>query len=52
MNNLFNKVCIPNKTEVLNLSVFNITTAINESETLTNPFPCECKCRFDGKNVI
>ena len=52
MNNLFNKVCIPNKTEDLNLSVFNITTAINESKTLTNHFSCECKCRFDGKNAI
>ena len=32
---LSNKVCIPNKTEDLNLSVFNIITGINESKTLT-----------------
>ena len=50
---LFSKVCIPNKTEDLNLSVFNIITEMNESKTLTNYISCECKCRFDGeKNVI
>ena len=28
LNNLFNKVCVPNKTD-LNLSVFNMITGIN-----------------------
>ena len=27
-------------------------TGINESKTLTKDISCECKCRFDGKNVI
>ena len=27
-------------------------TGINESKTLTKHISCECKCRFDGKNVI
>ena len=31
---LFNKVCVPNKTEDLNLSKFNMITGINESKTL------------------
>ena len=35
LNDLHNRVCIPNKTEDLNLSVFNIITGINESKTLT-----------------
>ena len=30
INDLSNKVCVPNKTEDLNLSVFNIITGINE----------------------
>ena len=51
MNDLSNKVCIPNKTEDLNLSVFNMITGINESKPLTKHIPCECKCKFDGKNV-
>ena len=52
LNDLSNKVCVPNKTEDLDLSVFNITTGINESKTLTKNISCECKCKFDGKNVI
>ena len=34
LNDLSNKVCAPNKTEDLNLSVFNMITGINESKTL------------------
>ena len=47
LNDLPNKVCVPNKTEDLNLSVFNMITGINESKTLTKDISCECKCRFD-----
>ena len=25
-------------------------TGINESKTLTWHIPCECKCKFDGRN--
>ena len=46
---LLNKVCVPNKTEDLNLSVFNMITGINESETLTKHISCKCKCRLDGR---
>ena len=35
LNDLCNKVCVPNKTEYLNLSVFNLITGINESKTVT-----------------
>ena len=45
LNDLSNKVCIPNKTEGLNLSVFNMITGINESKTLS----CKDKCKFDGR---
>ena len=48
LNGLSNKVCIPNKTEDLNLSVFNMITGINESKTLTKHISCKCKCKFDG----
>ena len=34
LNELSNKVYVPNKTEYLNLSVFNMITGINESKTL------------------
>ena len=47
INDLSNKVCIPNKTEDLNLSVFNIITGKNESRTLIKNISCECKCKSD-----
>ena len=48
LNDLPNKVCIPNKTEDLNLSVVNMITGINASKILTKHISCECKCKFDG----
>ena len=48
-NDLSNKVCVPNKTKDLNLSVFKMITGINESKTLTKHLSCRCKCRFDGR---
>ena len=49
LNDLSKKVCIPNKTEDLNLSVFNRITGINESKTLTKHISYKCKCNFDGR---
>ena len=49
MNDLSNKVCVPNQTEDLNLGVFKMTTGINESKTLAKHISCECKCRFDER---
>ena len=46
---LSNKVCVSNKTEDLNLSLFNMNTGINESKILTKHIPCKIKCMFDGK---
>ena len=48
LNVLSNKVCVPNETEDLNLSVFNMITGINELKTLTKHISCECECKFDG----
>ena len=52
LNDLSNKVCVPNGVEDLNLSLFNMITGIIESKTLTRHESCECKCRFDRKNII
>ena len=49
LNDLSNKVCIPDKTEGLNLSMLNMITGINESKILTKCISCECKCKFDGR---
>ena len=49
LNDLSNKICLPKKTEDLNLSICNMITGINESKTLTKHILCECECRFDGR---
>ena len=48
-NDLSNRVYVPNKTEDLNLSMFNNITGINEPKTLTKQISCECKCKFDER---
>ena len=49
LNDLSNKVCFPNKTEDLNLSVLNMIIRINESKVLAKHILSECKCKLDGK---
>ena len=49
LNDLSNKVCVPNKTEDLNVHVLNMITRINESKILTKHISCECKCKFEGE---
>ena len=49
LNDLSNKVCVPNKTDYLNLGVFNMITRINESKILTKYISWNCKCKFNGK---
>ena len=51
-NNLYdlsNKAGVPNKTEDLNLGMFNMVTEINQLKTLTKHILCECKYRFDER---
>ena len=47
-NDLFNKVCVPNKTKDLNKHVFKMITGINESKILTKHISWKSKCKFDG----
>ena len=49
LNDLPNKVRVPNKIEDLNLSVFNMITAINESKTVKKHISYKCKCKFDRR---
>ena len=52
LNHLSDKVCIPNKIEDLNLSVFNMNTDINESQTLTKDISCGYEYNLTEENVI
>ena len=36
----------------LNIHVFNMIARKIESEVLTKDISCECKCKFEGKNVF
>ena len=49
LNALANKVCVPNKTEHLNLSKFNVITGKYESNIFIKDISCECKCKFDRR---
>ena len=48
-NDISNKVCVPNKTEALNLCVFNMIIGLNESKILTKDISCKCKCKLDSR---
>ena len=48
LNDFSNNECVPNKTEDLNLSIFNMITGINEWKILTKHISCEW-CKFDSK---
>ena len=37
-NDLSDRVCVPNKTDDVDLNVFNMITSINEAKTLKNMF--------------
>ena len=50
LNDLSNRVGVPNKTENLNLSFFDTITGINESKILTKHISWEWKCTFDSRN--
>ena len=52
LNDLSNRVFIPNETDYSNIQVFKINTRKNESKILTKDRLCQFKCRFDEKNAI
>ena len=43
------KVCLPNKTEDLNIHVSNIITGNNKWKNLTKDISCKSKRKFDGR---
>ena len=47
---LSNRVSVLNKTENLNLHVFNVIIRINESKTLIKHIWCKYHCNFHGRN--
>ena len=52
LNELPNKICVPNKTEDLHLSMFNMITGINESRTLAKHISFSANVNLMEKNVV
>ena len=52
LHDLSRIICFPNKTEDVNLNVFNMITRINESKTITKQISCGFKCKFNGRKCI
>lgn len=44
-----NRICIPNKTDYVNLNVITMITRINKSKQLTKYILYDCKCEFDSR---
>ena len=49
LNDLPNKIHVPNKTADLNLSVFNMIAGINASKTSAKHISCDYKSQFDRR---
>ena len=49
IDDLTNKLCVPKKIAVLNLSAFIMISVKSESKILTKDISCECKCKLDGR---
>ena len=43
LDDLSGKICVPNKTQNVNLNVFNLVTRINEVKALTKHISYDCK---------
>ena len=52
LNDLSNKACVQNKTEDLNMSIFNMITGINGSKTLTKDIYSNVNVKLMWENVI
>ena len=50
LNELFDKLCVPNITE--DLHVFDMIAEQNESKIETKDMYCECKFKFDRKKIF
>ena len=49
LDNPSDRICVPNKTEDINLKVCNMITTINKGKAFTKLISYDCKCKFNGK---
>ena len=46
------RICVPKKTEDVNINAFNMITKKNESKPFKKHTPCNCRCKFVVENVM
>ena len=49
LDGLLSNIYILNKTENVNLNVFNMITRRDKSKRLAKHISCNCKCKFDDR---
>ena len=42
------KICVPSKTKVVNVNVFDMITRIYVTKLLVKHILCDCKCKFNS----
>ena len=47
-DDLSTKICVPSKTEEINVKVFNVITNKNKAKTMIKHISCGCKCKFNS----
>ena len=47
VDDLYTKICVPNKTKGINVQESNMITRINEAKKLLKHVSCDCKCKFN-----
>ena len=52
LNVLSDKLCVPNKTEDLNIHVLNMITGKTESKILTKDISCKCKYKCTSNQML
>ena len=44
---LYTKVCVPNKTNDINVKEFNVITSKSEAKTIVKDISRDCKCKLN-----
>ena len=48
VDDLSTKICVPNKTKDINVTMFNMITKKNEAKKMVKHISCDCKCKFNS----
>ena len=49
INDLYAKICVPDKIKNTNVKVFNLMSRTNEKRRIKRHKTCKCRCRLDAR---